>query len=117
MSSYLRAHAEQLGDLNENPLPITDKIRALYPTWTEQFANLFVAGAVAIYLEDHVSQAEANAYVLLERKMRGLEILPGVIHVLRHYLRELETGRYQTLLDLLPNFSRRLRIANKIVSL
>ena len=117
MSSYLRAHAEQLGDPNENPLPITDKFRALYPTWTEQFANLFVAGAVAIYLEDHVSQAEANAYVLLERKMRGLEILPGVIHVLRHYLRELETGRYQTLLDLLPNFSRRLRIANKIVSL
>lgn len=117
MQGYLHTHAERLGNLSANPLPVTEKFQALYPTWTEQFANLFVAGAVAIYLEEYVSRAEANAYVLMERKMRGLEILPGVINVLRHYLHELETGRYRTLLDLLPNFSRRLRIANKIVSM
>jgi hypothetical protein len=117
MTAYLRANAERIGSLDDNPLPVTDKYKALYPTWYEQFTNLFVAGAVAIFLEDHVSQAEANAYVLMERKYKGLEILPGVINVFRHYLRELETGRYQTLLDLLPNFSKRLRIANKLVSL
>ncbi len=117
MSGYLRANAERIGNLDENPLPVTDKYKSIYPTWAEQFTNLFVAGAVAIFLEDHVSQAEANAYVLMERKFKGLEVLPGVINVFRHYLRELETGRYTTLLDLLPNFSKRLRIANKLVSL
>ena len=72
---------------------------------------------MAIYLEDHVSQAEANAYVLMERKVRGLEVLPGVISVFRRYVTELENGRYQNLLDLLPNFSRQLRVANRIVTL
>ena len=79
--------------------------------------NLFVAGAVAIYLEDHVSMAEANAYVLMERKVHGLEVLPGVISVFRRYMKEVERGRYKTLLDLLPQFARQLRVANRIVSL
>ncbi len=117
MDAYLRAHADRIVELAQTPLPVTDQYRALYPTWAEQFAHLFVAGAVAIYLEDHVSQAEANAYVLMERKVSGLEVLPGVIHVFRRYLRELASGNYTSLLDLLPNFSRQLKVANKIASL
>ncbi len=117
MVAYLRRHAEQIAVISKTPLPVTDQFRTLYPTWVEQFANLFVAGAVAIYLEDHVSSAEANAYVLMERKLHGLEVLPGVINVFRHYLRELDAGHYTNLLDLLPNFSRRLKIANRIVTL
>ncbi len=117
MDAYLRAHAERIIELAQTPLPVTEQYRALYPTWAEQFAHLFVAGAVAIYLEDHVSQAEASAYVLMERKVSGLEVLPGVIHVFRRYLRELESGNYTSLLDLLPNFSRQLKVANKIASL
>ncbi|MCC6803660.1 MAG: hypothetical protein IT319_12325 [Anaerolineae bacterium] len=116
VGAYLRSHAEQVAAA-EKPLPVSDSFKAIYPTWAEQFTSLFVAGLVAIYLEDHVNKAEANAYVLMERKLHSLEILPGVINVLRHYLRELETGRYQTLLDLLPNFSRRLKVANRIISL
>ena len=112
--AYLRDHA---GEIDEKPLPVTDQFKALYPTWGEQFAALFVAGAVAIYLEDHVSAAEANAYVLMERKVHGLEVLPGVISVFRRYVTELERGRYHSLLDLLPNFGRQLRVANRIVSL
>ncbi len=117
MVNFLRAHADQIAEVAETPLPITDQFKALYPTWAEQFANLFVAGAVAIYLEDHVSQAEANAYVLMERKVHGLEMLPGVISVFRRYTTELESGRYTGLIDLLPNFSKQLRIANRIVTL
>lgn len=113
--AFLRNHAEQVDA--EKPLPVSDHFKAIYPTWAEQFTSLFVAGLVAIFLEDHVSTAEASAYVLMERKLHGLEILPGVVNVLRHYLRELETGRYQTLLDFLPNFSRRLKVANRIISL
>ncbi len=117
MTSYLKDHAEQIGDTAQMTLPVTDKYKALYPTWSEQFANLFVMGVVAIYLEDHVSPAEAKSYVLMARKVQGLEVLPGVINVFRHYLRELEAGRYQSMLDLLPNFSRRLKVANRIVTL
>ncbi len=117
MDSYLRAHADQIIELAQSPLPVTDHYRTLYPTWAEQFAHLFVAGALAIYLEDHVSQAEASAYVLMERKVRGLEVLPGVISVFRRYNRELESGHYTSLLDLLPNFSRLLKVANRIVTL
>ncbi len=117
MDAYLRAHAERIIELAQTPLPVTDQYRALYPTWAEQFAHLFVAGAVAIYLEDHVSPAEANAYVLMERKVSGLEVLPGVISVFRRYLRELASGNYTSLLDLLPNFSRQLKVANRIVTL
>jgi hypothetical protein len=116
ISAYLRNHADQVAAA-ETPLPVSDRFRTIFPTWTDQFASLFVAGLVAIFLEDHVNQPEANAYVLMERKVHGLEILPGVISVLRHYLRELESGHYQTLLDLLPNFSRRLKVANRIISL
>jgi hypothetical protein len=117
MSAFLRDHAEQLKAVMDKPLPVTDQFKALYPTWAEQFASLFVGGAVAIYLEDHVSKAEANAYVLMERKVHGLEVLPGVISVFRRYLVEVDKGKYTSVLDLLPNFAKQLRVANRIVTL
>jgi hypothetical protein len=117
MSAYLRDHAEQLAEIAKKPLPVTAEFAALHPTWADQFTALFVSGAVAIYLEDHVSPAEASAYVLMARKVHGLAILPGVINVLRRYLREVESGHFHSLLDLLPNFARQLKVANRIVSL
>lgn len=117
MMNFLRAHAEQIAEVMQQPLPVTEQFAALYPTWGEQFTHLFTAGASAIYLEDHVSAREANAFVLMERKVRGLEMLPGVINVLRRYLREQEAGRYQSVIDLLPSFARQMRVANRIVSL
>ncbi|MBE2272455.1 MAG: hypothetical protein IAE80_29735 [Anaerolinea sp.] len=117
MSAYLRANPEKLTEVEKSPLPVTDAMKAAYPTWAEQFTELFVKGAVAIYLEDHVNQAEANAFVLMERKVSGLDKLPGVISVLRRYLSELEAGRYTNLLDFLPSFPRHLRVANRIVTL
>jgi hypothetical protein len=117
MTAFLRDHAEPLKAVMEKPLPVTDQFKALYPTWAEQFASLFVGGAVAIYLEDHVNQAEANAFVLMERKVHGMALLPGVVSVLRRYLSEVEAGRYTSLADFLPLFPKQLRIAKRIVSL
>jgi len=37
--------------------------------------------------------------------------------VLRHYLREHERGRYRELADLLPLFTKQLRVASRIVAL
>jgi len=115
--TYLRAHADKVAEASKIEMPVGDQFQATHPTWEEQFTALFVAGAVALYLEDYVNQAEANAYVLMERKVRGMTILPGVISVMRRYLSELENGRYTGLVDFLPVFPRQLRVAKKIVTL
>ena len=117
MLAYLRDNAEVLAPVAGSVLPVSDQFRAKYPTWPEQFTNLFVAAAVALYLESHVSKAEANAYVLMERKINGMVILPGMVSVLRRYLSEYENGRYSSLLDFLPVFPKQLRVANRIVTL
>ena len=114
---YLRAHADRLAAAAAVPLPLSDQFRAMYPSWEEQFTVLFVAAAVAVYLEDHVSKKEADAYVLMTHKAHGMTVLPGAVSVLRRYLNERDAGRYATLLDFLPVFPKQLRVANRIVSL
>lgn len=115
--AYLRRHADRLAEAAKNPIPVGDQFAAMYPTWEEQFVALWVGAAVAIYLEDHVSAAEAKAYVLMARKAQGMTILPGTISVLRRYLTEREAGRYHDLLDFLPIFPKQLRVAKRIVTL
>lgn len=115
--SYLRHHTDRLAEVIKTPLPVSDQFSSMYPSWEEQFSALFVAAAVAIFLEDYVSQAEAKAYVLMARKAQGMTILPGTVSVLRRYLSEREAGRYENLLDFLPIFPKQLRIAKRIVML
>lgn len=117
MLTYLRSNTEKLAEATQNPLPVGDQFQAQYPSWQEQFTHLFVSGAVAIYLEDHVNKSESNAYVLMERKVHGMEILPSVVSVLRRYMSELESGRYQNLLEFLPVFPKQLRVAKRIINL
>jgi hypothetical protein len=115
--SYLRVHADRIAAARSTALPVSDQFRAMHPSWEEQFTALFVAAAVAIYLEDYVSKAEADAYVLMARKTQGMTILPGTISVLRRYLTEQETGRYTSLIDFLHIFPKQLRVAKRIVML
>ncbi|MBI5667077.1 MAG: DUF4932 domain-containing protein [Chloroflexi bacterium] len=115
--SFLRENAAALASVAEAPLPVSDQFRAQYPTWQEQFTNLFVSAAVAMFLEQHVSKAEAKAYLLMERKTKGMHVLPGMMSVLQRYLKERANGRYHTLLDFMPIFPKQLRIANRIVTL
>ncbi len=117
MAAYLSKYPDRVNEAAQMALPVGDQIKATYPTWQEQFSYLFVTGAVAIYLQDHVSQAEADAFVLMERKVNGMGLLPGVVSVLRRYLSEREAGRYESLIDFLPIFPRQLRVAKRIVSL
>jgi len=117
MIGYLRAHADVVADASKNPIQMGDQGRIKYPTWQDQFAALFVAGAVAIFLEDHVNKAEASAYVLMERKTNNLTVLPAVIAVLRRYMNEREAGKFGSLLDFLPVFPKQLRVTTKIQAL
>lgn len=114
---YLRTHADRCAEATKIPLPVGEQFSAMYPSWEEQFTALFVAAAVAIYLEDYVSLVEAKAYVLMARKTQGMTILPGTISVLRRYLSERESGRYEDLLDFLPIFPKQLRVAKRITTL
>ncbi|MFQ3568500.1 MAG: hypothetical protein SNJ59_16045 [Aggregatilineales bacterium] len=117
LQDYLRAQPEVLAAAVRTPLPVSPAFAARHPTWYEQFTALYLGGAVAIYLEQHVSAAEAEAFVLMERKVCANTLLPAAIHVLRHYLQERERGRYRELADLLPLFTKQLRVASRIVAL
>lgn len=117
ISEYLRDHADVVATAAEKPLPVSEQFKALHPAWEDQFISLFVAGMVAIYLEDHVSTAEANSFILMERKLHGLDVLPGVISIFRRYATERASGRYSGLVDLIPHFGKQLKVANRIKSL
>lgn len=114
--AYLRNHAEKVAEATRKSLPVSEQFQAMNPSWEEQFIALFTAAAVAIYLEDFVNAAEARAYVLFEKKARGMSILPGTISVLRRYLQE-RGNRYSSLAEFLPVFPTQLRVAKKIVTL
>jgi hypothetical protein len=114
---YLLSRPEQVAEAARMRLPVSDQFRAAYPRWDMQFTHLFLAGLVVIYLEDCVSAAEAEAYVLVERRVHGMGMLPGVVSVLRRYLSEHEAGRFAELADFLPLFPKQLRVAKRFVSL
>ncbi len=117
MLAFLRTHAASISLEGQKPLPLTDEFMGKNPTWAEQFTYLFVTSAVAIFLEDHVSRKEAEAYVLMERRVTGLEVLPAAITVYRRYLREVSEGKYPHILDFIPLFSRQLRVAHRVSKL
>ena len=116
LKRYLRAHKAQVDEAKQKELPISDAMRLAYSTWEQQFIALFIAAAVAIYLEDYVSPYEAKAYMLMEKKTRGMTLLPGTVSVLRRYLQE-RGQRYNTLAEFLSVFPTQLRVAKRIVTL
>jgi hypothetical protein len=117
MHNYLRSNAEKLAAVSDTPLPVSEQFRAKFPTWNEQFTILFVAALSCAFLTEKLGKKEADAYILLEKKMNGMTSLPGMISVLKRYLNEFNSGRYKGLDDFLPIFPKQFRVAAKIVSL
>jgi hypothetical protein len=117
MLTYLRQHAQEVAPVAQKPLSVGQAFKDAHPTWGDQFTELFAASAVALFLETHVSKKEAEAYVLMQNKAKGLKVLPGAVHVLRRYLQEQADGRYQTFIHYLPSFPSHLRVAKSISSL
>jgi hypothetical protein len=89
---------------------------AEYPSWEEQFIALFKSAVVAIYLEDFMNPTEARGYMLMEKKVHNMTILPGTISVLRRFLQE-KGNRYETLADFLTVFPAQLRVAKRIITM
>jgi hypothetical protein len=117
INEQLALHKDKLEEASQTELPINDEVRTKYPTWKDQFLNLFVTGLVAIYLEDHMSAMEAKAYTLMESKVHGNAMLPGVVSVLRRYLGDAASGKYVRFIDYLPLFPKQLKVAKRIFSL
>jgi hypothetical protein len=117
MVTYLRQHAAEIAPTTTKSLPISDAFKEKHPTWGDQFTALFVAGSVALFLEEAIGQKEAKAYLLMENKVNGLKILPSVVNVLKRYLTEHAEGRYANLAEYLPNFGKTLRVVKRLISL
>ncbi|MBN1965782.1 MAG: hypothetical protein JW910_14115 [Anaerolineae bacterium] len=117
MRKYLHQYEATLAEVTQKKLPVTKAFSQRNPSWEEQFLELFVVGLVAIYLEDAVNKQEARAYVLMQKKAHGLEILPGVVSVLRRYLNGHEDGQYAGFVEYLPYFGTHLRVAKTITAL
>jgi hypothetical protein len=117
MLSYLRQHADKVAPIAQKSLPVSDKFTETYPTWGDQFTELFAAGAVALFLEQSVSKQEAKSYILMQHKAKGLGVLPGVVSVLRRYLNEFNEGKYESFINYLPNFPGHLRVAKTITTI
>lgn len=117
MLSYLRQHAKEVAPVAHKPLPVGQQFKDHHPTWGDQFTELFAVGAVALFLEQAVSKQEAQAFVLLQEKMQGLKVLPGVVSVIRRYLSEYADGSYDAFIRYLPNFPGHLRVAKTIAKL
>ena len=115
LKAYLDTHADALTDIAKEDLPLHEQFIAQYPTWREQFSTLFLSGAIAMYLEEHVDDKEYKAYMLMEKKANGLVNLPGTVSVMRRYLQEVGGGKYDNLIEFLPFFPKQLRVAQKIV--
>ncbi|MBC8098247.1 MAG: hypothetical protein H7Y11_02285 [Armatimonadetes bacterium] len=117
LGAMLRANPEKLMEAAETELPLNDQFRAQFPGWEGQFIELFVTAMVAMYLESHLNEGEYKSFVLMERKVRGMNILPGTVSVLRRYLQEKGGSKYNNLPDFLPYFPKQLRVAKRIVNL
>ncbi|XWX03805.1 hypothetical protein VZO05_14975 [Aggregatilineales bacterium SYSU G02658] len=114
LTEYLRDNADRVAEASKKPLPVTPQLREKHPTWVDQFTALFISGVVYIYLEDHFSKLESNAFELMERKVRGMTLLGATISVMRRYINEYG-NRYHSLADFLTIFPTQLRVAKTIV--
>jgi hypothetical protein len=114
LEEFLANNPEKVAEAARKDLPVTGELRARYQTWTEQFTALFISGVVSVYLEDHFSKPEADAFELMERKVRGMTLLGATISVMRRYISEYGK-RYNSLADFLSIFPTQLRVAKTIV--
>lgn len=113
LKAYLSKHPKEVEQASQKEMPVHDDFKKEHTTWEDQFIALFVSASVAMYLEDYMSKAEAKSYILMEKKVHGMTILPGTISVMRRYLQEVG-NRYDNLIEFLPIFPSQLRVAKRI---
>jgi hypothetical protein len=117
MDSFILQHEEMIDNLAQKPLPVDPKYAEVNRTWQDQFIGLFRAGMIYIFLEDSMNSLEAKSFMQYMQKVEHMNILPGVVSIMRRYLDECKAGRYKTFADYLPSFPKQLRVVKTIVAL
>jgi hypothetical protein len=110
-------HPEEAQEAERAHLPVPNTFLARYPNWFDQFAVLFVSGLTAIALKQSFNQQEADAFIVMAHKAHGFKMLPAVIDVLEHFLRERQAGKYPDFASYMPAFFKTLRVAAKLQKL
>ncbi len=114
---YLSQYPDDVKKISSQKLPINAQFASKYPTFNERFVALFMVGAVGVFLEQSLGESEAKAYVLMQKRVEGLEVLPGMVSVLHRYLDGRKAGRWRELRGYLPHFSKHLRVAKRVTTL
>jgi hypothetical protein len=116
LANYMKLHEAAFKEITQSEIPTPEAFQARYPTWETQFEALFLSAVVAMYLEEHVDEREYKSYMLMEKKVGGMSVLPGTVSVLRRYLQEVGNGRYDNFIEFLPIFPKQLRVAQRMVT-
>lgn len=111
LADALLSHPDAVSETVAGPLPVSGTFRALYPAWPDQFAQIFSGALVSLYLEEQVNPKEASAYLLMEKRVRGLDILPAAVSILRDFRERKGAGSAAALARFLPRFPALLREA------
>jgi hypothetical protein len=115
-NAYLRAHPDIAQKAAQKPFKLNPEFVAQHPKWDDQFGTLFIAAMVALLLEEHISKAEADAHVLMERKTNHMIALPAMITVLKRQIDARKTDDASSLLDSLPVLASQLHVTMKIMA-
>jgi hypothetical protein len=91
--------------LGENNDRLPAAFRAEFPGWPRQVIELFAYAAQILFL-NRLDDGAGDAFMVFERRTRGLAVLPGVVDAVSNYL----TGRglspvYAGLAAYLPHFA------------
>jgi len=110
LDAMLDAQPEEVAAASERPLPVGERFARLHPIWREQFTELFIAGAMVLFLEDTLDPREARAYAQQVTKVEGLTLLPNVVRLMKRYEGDRALGKYATFMDYFTIFIRQLRV-------
>ena len=117
LAATMHQYAATVTTLSEKPLPVSEKFAARHTTWPAQLTALFTAASIALFLEQAVDAREAKAFIQMQQRTEDIPILPGVIGILKRYLDEHKTGKYENFAEYLPNFAKNMRIVKTFATL
>lgn len=114
LREYLGSHPGEVEFAKNARLPLPEDFRQRNPDWFDQFAVIFVGAATAIFLSETLGKADSDAFILMEHKAQGFDILPSAVTVLQTYLKERQDGRFKEFADFLPMFRDSLHISERM---
>lgn len=80
----------------------------MYLTWEEQFDEIFIRAATALYCEQLEGEASARTMLDKEKEKFGIDVIDHMFWCLREYLSARRRGEYHSLSEYLPVLAEEL---------